>query len=177
MRERTRFPRDRGGRPADEQPRALVESTSMTDTRPMLKLLDRDYLFKLILFLLAYALVPIGEIVLFIYLGNLIGNYLTFALAAVAGIGGALAALSQAQRLRERLNAKIRLGADPGAEFVDGAGILVSAVLLVTPGFVTDVIGYVLLIPAVRSAVGRLIVSKMGRTFRYFQEYLQARVR
>ena len=69
----------------------------------MLKLLDRDYLFKLILFLLAYALVPIGEIVLFIYLGNLIGNYLTFALAAVAGIGGALAALSQAQRLRERL--------------------------------------------------------------------------
>jgi UPF0716 protein FxsA len=149
----------------------------MTDTRLLLRFLDRDYLFKLILFLLVYALVPVAEIVLFIYLGNLIGNYLTFALAAVAGIGGALAALSQGQRIGGRLEAKIRQGADPGAELVEGAGILAAAILLVTPGFITDVLGYVLLIPAVRTAVGRLIVRKMGRTFGSFREYLQAHVR
>ena len=147
----------------------------MTDTRLLLRFLDRDYLFKLILLLLAYSLVPIAEIVLFIYLGNLIGNYLTFALAAVAGIGGGFAALSQGQRTRERLMAKIRQGEDPAQEFVDGAGLLVSGVLLVTPGFMTDVLGYVLLIPVVRAAAGRLVVKKLGRTFSDIHDYLRAR--
>ena len=149
----------------------------MTDTRLLLRFLDRDYLFKLILLLLAYSLVPIAEIALFIYLGNLIGNYLTFALAAVAGIGGGFAALSQGQRTRERLMAKIRHGEDPTQEFVDGAGLLVSGVLLVTPGFMTDVLGYVLLIPAVRAAAGRLVVKKLGRTFSDIHDYLRARAR
>jgi UPF0716 protein FxsA len=149
----------------------------MTDTRLLLRFLDRDYLFKLILFLLAYSLVPIAEIILFICLGNLIGNYLTFALAAVAGTGGAFVALSQGQRTRERLMAKIRQGKDPSQEFVDGAGILVSGVLLVTPGFITDAFGYALLIPVIRAAVGRLIVKKMGRTFSDIHDYLRARAR
>ena len=149
----------------------------MTDTRLLLKFLDRDYLFKLILLLLAYSLVPIAEIVLFIYLGNLIGNYLTFALAAVAGIGGGFAALSQVQRTRERLMTKIRQGEDPTQEVVDGAGLLVSGVLLVTPGFVTDVLGYVLLIPVVRAAAGRLVVKKLGRTFSDIHDYLRTRAR
>ena len=51
----------------------------------MLKFLDRDYLFKLILALLAWSLVPLGEIFLFIYLGSLIGNSLVLMLAAVTG--------------------------------------------------------------------------------------------
>jgi UPF0716 protein FxsA len=157
--------------PDDAQARALVESPPMTDTRPLLRFLDRDYLFRLILFLLAYSLVPIAEIILFISLGNLIGNYLTFALAAVAGIGGAFVALTQGQRTRERLMARIRQGEDPSREFINGAGILV------TPGFITDALGYVLLIPVVRAAVGRLLVKKSGRTFSAIHDYLRARAR
>ena len=42
----------------------------------MLTFLDRDFLFKLILALLVYSLLPLGEIFLFVYIGSLIGNYL-----------------------------------------------------------------------------------------------------
>jgi UPF0716 protein FxsA len=148
----------------------------MTDTRPLLRLLDRDYLFKLILFLLAYSLVPIAEIILFVYLGSLIGNYLTFAIAAVAGIGGALVMLSQARRTRERLREKIRRGADTGEDLAEAAGILLSGVLLVTPGFITDALGYVLLVPAVRAAAGRLIVRRLGPAVGDIHDYLRARL-
>jgi UPF0716 protein FxsA len=148
----------------------------MTDTRPLLRLLDRDYLFKLILFLLAYSLVPIAEIILFVYLGNLIGNYLTFAIAAVAGTGGALVALSQARRTRERLREKIRRGADTAGELAEGAGILLSGVLLLTPGFITDALGYVLLVPSVRAAAGRLVLKRLGPAVGDIHQYLRARL-
>jgi UPF0716 protein FxsA len=148
----------------------------MTDTRPLARFLERDYLFKLILFLLVYAAVPVGEIFLFIWLGNLIGNYLTFALAAVAGVVGAFVALSQAMRMREKLREKLGRGADAGVDpLVDAAGLLVSAVLLLTPGFFTDLVGYVLLVPAARSAVGRFVVRKMGRSADDVRAYLLAR--
>jgi UPF0716 protein FxsA len=145
----------------------------MTEARVLRRVLGGDYLFKLILFLLAYSIVPIGEIIFFIYLGNLIGNYYTFALAAVAGIGGALVGLGQAQRTLQRLKARIRQGEYPGQEFVDFAGILVGAVLLLTPGFITDALGYILLIPVVRDAVGRAIAKKLDRSFHEIYDYLR----
>jgi UPF0716 protein FxsA len=149
----------------------------MTDTRPLARFLERDYLFKLILFLLVYAAVPVGEIFLFIWLGNLIGNYLTFALAAVAGVVGAFVALSQGLRIWAKLREKLGRGADPTEQLVDAAGLLVSAVLLVTPGFFTDLVGYALLVPAARVAVGTFVVRKMGRTVEDVRAYLLVRAR
>jgi UPF0716 protein FxsA len=145
----------------------------MTEARLLIKFLDRDYLFKLIGFLAAYSVVPIGEIIFFIYLGNLIGNYYTLALAAIAGVGGALAALGQAQRTLAKLKAKVRQGEYPGQEFVDIAGILAASLLLITPGFITDVLGYILLVPVVRDAVGRAIVKKLERSFHEIYGYLR----
>jgi UPF0716 protein FxsA len=145
----------------------------MTEARLLIKFLDRDYLFKLIAFLLAYSVVPIGEIIFFIYLGNLIGNYYTIALAAVAGVGGALAALGQAQRTLAKLRARVREGEYPGQELIELAGILAASLLLLTPGFITDVLGYVLLVPVVRDAVGRAVVRKLDRSFHEIYDYLR----
>ncbi len=111
----------------------------------MLAFLEKDYLFKLLLVLLAYALVPLGEIFFFLYLGSLIGNYLVLVLAAVTGVLGALAGVAQARRLSEAARG------GPAAEL---AGLAAAALLLITPGFITDVIGLLLLIPSVRTWTG-----------------------
>ncbi|MGA2380867.1 MAG: FxsA family protein [Spirochaetia bacterium] len=131
----------------------------MTMTRLVLKFLDRDYLFKLILALLAWSLVPLGEIFLFIYLGSLIGNSLVLMLAAVTGGVGVCVGISEARRALSRLRAALASGTHPGRDIVDVAGLLVSALLMITPGFVTDAAGFLLLVPSLRAWAGRRVAS------------------
>ena len=148
-------------------PRAMIEF------RLFLRFLDREFLVKLIFILLLYSLVPLGEIFLFLFLGDLIGNYLILAIAAVVGLVGILFAVGQIRRTLERLRGKIRRSQYPGKEFVDLAGILVSSVLLLTPGFITDFAGFLLLIPFFREALGRAIAKRMDKSFKEVYEYLR----
>ncbi|HTP57339.1 MAG TPA: hypothetical protein VMM82_00385, partial [Spirochaetia bacterium] len=64
----------------------------MRELRLLIRLIEKDYLFKLIFALLLYSLVPLAEVFFFIYLGNLIGNWLVIVLAALAGLPGVLIA-------------------------------------------------------------------------------------
>jgi UPF0716 protein FxsA len=125
----------------------------------MLVLFDRDFLFKLILALLAWSLVPLGEIFLFIFLASLIGNSLVLILAAVAGVVGVCAGISQARRAASRLRAALANGSYPGRDAADLGGLIVSALLLITPGFVTDMAGFLLLVPSLREWAGRRLAS------------------
>jgi UPF0716 protein FxsA len=145
----------------------------MKETHHFINAVGRDFFFKLIGILLLYSLVPLAEIFLFIYLGELIGNYLVLIIAAVAGMGGALIAFSHAQGARERLRAQLHAGRYPGREFADLAGIIVSAILLITPGFITDLCGYLLLVPALRDGLRRIMKDKLDKSFKDIYEYLR----
>jgi UPF0716 protein FxsA len=123
---------------------------------------DRSYLFKVILLLLLFSLIPLGEIIFFVYLGNVIGNYLILVIAAVAGLPGALIILSRMRRMAAALRrSKIRSKEETGVLL----GLCAGALLLITPGFVSDACGYLLFIPAVRRAVGRFIARKLPAGF------------
>jgi UPF0716 protein FxsA len=130
------------------------------------RLIERDLLFKLIGLFLLFALVPLGEIFLFVYLGSLVGNFLVLFLAVAAGIAGAAVAFRQAQRELQRLKDRLASGRDPSADFAELAGIILGAVLLVTPGFITDLCGYALFVPRVRrwagERVAKLLASRLG---------------
>ena len=139
----------------------------------MLAFLDRDYLFKLILALLVYSLVPIGEIFLFVYIGSLIGNYLVLILAAVAGVGGALAGIAQARRSASGLRAALARGSHAGPQLVDAAGLMAAAIFLVTPGFLTDIAGFLLLVPSLRVWVGRRVASVLRKRSREVYDRLK----
>jgi UPF0716 protein FxsA len=132
----------------------------------MLTFLDRDFLFKLILALLVYSLVPLGEIFLFVYIGSLIGNYLILILAALVGVAGAMAGLGQVRRTVSGLRELLARGGYAGPQLVDLAGLVVAAILLVTPGFITDVAGYLLLVPSLRARVGRRFAALMRKQYR-----------
>ncbi len=133
----------------------------MTPIRLLLAFFDRDYLFKVILVLLAWSLVPLGEIILFIYLGTLIGNSLVLILAALVGAVGALVGVVQIRRAAVSLRAALARGSHPGRDAVDMAGLLASALLLITPGFVTDAAGFLLLVPSLRGWIGKRIAESL----------------
>ena len=145
----------------------------MRELRLILRYMDRDFLFKMIFVLLLYALVPLAEIFLFLYLGDLIGNYLILVIAAVAGLAGVPIALGQIQRSLEKLREKTRAGHPPVRELVDLGEIFAAGILLITPGFITDIMGYLLLVPGIRGTVGRALARRMKRSFRDLYESLR----
>jgi UPF0716 protein FxsA len=145
----------------------------MTEFRLFFKLLDKDFLFRLIFLFLLYSLVPLSEIMLFLYLGDLVGKYFILALAAVAGLLGVLIALGQVRSTLSGIKKKIRAGEYPGKEFMDLAGILIGSIFLLTPGFITDFLGFLLLVPPIRDGLGRLFVRRLDKRFKEVYEYLR----
>lgn len=102
--------------------------------------------------LLAFVAVPIIEIALFIRVGGFIGLWPTLAIVVLTAVLGSALLRRQGLSTIARVQTEIREGRDPSSALAHGALLLVSGILLLTPGFFTDAVGLALLIPAVRAA-------------------------
>ena len=115
------------------------------------------------LFLLfaTFFIVPLIEVALFIAVGGAVGVLPTILLCIASAVLGAVIVRQQGLQTLERLQAKLREGQMPATELAEGAAILAAGLLLITPGFFTDTIGFVLLIPPAR----RRIIGWLGKRF------------
>jgi UPF0716 protein FxsA len=119
---------------------------------------------------LLFVVVPIVEIYFIIQVAHVIGGWETIGLLIIESLIGAWLMKRQGIGALNRVTSAIEQRRAPGKELVDGFLILVAGVLMVTPGFVTDVFGFLLLIPPTRAIVRRLLVArfKQGRYGRVF---------
>jgi len=115
-----------------------------------------------IILLFLFLALPIAEIYVIIQVGNAIGVVPTLALLILDGFAGAALARSQGRAAWERFNLALTNGRVPARETFDGAMIILGGSLLLAPGFITDVVGFALLIPPTR-AVFRSVVARMAR--------------
>jgi len=97
-----------------------------------------------------FVVVPAVEIYLLIQLGQLIGGLQTLGIVLATGLLGSYLAKSQGLAVWNKLSTKLGSGQMPGTELVDGAIILISGTLLITPGVLTDVVGLLGLLPFTR---------------------------
>lgn len=104
---------------------------------------------------LALIAVPLIEIALFIQVGGLIGLLPTLATVLLTAVIGTYLLRKQGGDALRRLQNSLRGGGDPRGPLAHGALILVSGIVLLTPGFFTDAIGFALLVPAIRNVVIR----------------------
>ncbi|SDX39971.1 UPF0716 protein FxsA [Ruegeria halocynthiae] len=116
---------------------------------------------------LAFLLVPIIEIALFIQVGGLIGLWPTLAIVVLTAVLGTFLVRTQGRMALANLQRSFAELDDPTEPLAHGAMILLSGVLLLTPGFFTDAVGFALLIPGIRVAVFRYLKSKA--TITHFQ--------
>ncbi len=103
--------------------------------------------------LIVFIAVPLIEIGLFIQVGGWIGLWPTLAIVLVTAIAGTALVRSQGSQALAQLRANFDNLRDPTEPLAHGAMILFSGALLLTPGFFTDFVGFVLLIPAVRQRI------------------------
>ncbi len=110
------------------------------------------------LFLLA---LPFLEIAGFVIVGRQVGVLNTLALVIASGVLGAILLRIQGFGVMNRIRKELDAGNNPGRELANGVMILVAGVLLLIPGFVTDIIGLLLFLPPVRDLAWRFLKSRV----------------
>ena len=116
-----------------------------------------------LLLVLLFILVPIAEIYVIIQVGQAIGPLATVALLIVDSIAGAWLLRSQGRRAWASFTETLNAGRMPHREILNGALVIIGGAFLLTPGFLTDIVGLLLLIPPTRHAVGRGITRLLLR--------------
>lgn len=102
--------------------------------------------------LIVFIAVPLIEIALFIKVGGAIGLWPTLAIVVLTAVVGTQLMRSQGAAAMGRIRRSFDEMRDPSEPLAHGAMILLAGALLLTPGFFTDACGFLLLVPAVRSA-------------------------
>ncbi len=103
--------------------------------------------------LLLFTLVPLIELTLLIEIGQKIGLWNTIAIVVLTGFIGAALARSEGFGIISRIQSELASGQLPGDSLIDGALVLAGALLLLTPGLITDAFGFALLLPFSRAFV------------------------
>lgn len=116
-------------------------------------------MFPRLLFL--FIAIPVIELVLLIQIGGRIGLWPTVGIIFATAIIGASLTRMQGAMTMARAQKAISEGRTPAAEVLDGLMIVIAGVVLLTPGFLTDAIGFALLIPSVRAACRKRLAESL----------------
>jgi UPF0716 protein FxsA len=116
--------------------------------------MEHEILLSRLIFL--FVAVPLVELAILLQVGQLIGIGPTFALVVVTGVAGAALARRQGLRAFMAVQRELAEGRLPGRSLLDGLAILVGGAFLLTPGILTDVAGFSLLLPTSRKWLQRL---------------------
>ncbi|MEW5745327.1 MAG: FxsA family protein [Nitrospirota bacterium] len=117
-------------------------------------------LFKLFLL---FALVPMLELALLIKVGSVVGTLNTIIIVVLTAVIGAYMVKLEGLRVLFKIQRDVRQGVFPAEELIDGAMILVAGALLLTPGFITDVFGLLLIVPPTRAVIRRWVKGYFKR--------------
>ena len=112
--------------------------------------------------LLLFIVVPIAELAVIIQVGQEIGVLWTVAILVADSVLGSLLMRSQGRAAWGRFNVALQSGRPPAREVLDGVLVIFGGALLLTPGFLTDILGLVLLIPPTRAVVRRVLVRRFA---------------
>ena len=111
----------------------------------------------------AFIAVPILEIYVIIQVGQVIGAWWTILLLIADSIFGSWLIKHEGRRAWQALTTATESGRMPATELADGALILVGGTLMLSPGFVTDIFGIVLILPFTRPVARRLLTRYLSR--------------
>jgi len=120
------------------------------------------------MFFLFFIGIPLIEVMLFITIGKYIGLWNTILIIVTTGIIGAILVKSQGLSILKKGLEEIQSNKIPIQSMIQGIAIIIAGAFLLTPGFLTDTLGAILLIPPFRSKISLFIIEylKKRSTFR-----------
>jgi UPF0716 protein FxsA len=117
------------------------------------------------LLIVLFIVIPIAELYVILKVGDLIGILPTIALLVADSLLGAWLLKSQGRTVWRRFQETMQAGRVPHRELFDGVLVIFGGAFLITPGFLTDIVGVLLLLPPTRALVRRWLIRRGGRMF------------
>ncbi|MEJ2183895.1 MAG: FxsA family protein [Nitrospirota bacterium] len=116
-----------------------------------------------------FCTIPVVELALLVYVGSRIGVLETIAIVVFTGVSGAFLVRSEGLGVLRRFRENVQRGVFPSEEILDGSMVLVAGALLLTPGFLTDILGFLLVFPPSRKRIKRFVRRYIDRHFMEFR--------
>ncbi len=118
---------------------------------------------RLLALIALFIALPLAELYVILKVGDAIGVFWTILLLAADSVAGSMLLRSQGRAVWRRFNQTLSEGRMPHREVQDGVLVIFGGAFLITPGFITDVFGLILLLPPTRSLVRRYGMRAVGR--------------
>ena len=118
----------------------------------------------LVRLVLLFTLLPLVELAVLLWIAERTSWWFTVGLVIFTGVLGAALARHQGLRCWRQFRLRLAQGEVPAAELLDGLMILLAAAVLVTPGVITDCLGFLLLVPPLRRQVRRRLAERLRAT-------------
>ena len=125
--------------------------------------------------LILFIVVPVAELYVLIEVGKKIGSLTTIGIIIFTGILGAYLVKNQGFMILKKIQNDLNDGIMPGDSLIQGAIVLAGGILLLTPGFVTDTVGFIFLIPVSRNVIKKYLLKwlkgKIEKGNVYYKEF------
>ena len=119
--------------------------------------------------LILFIIVPLVELYLLAIVGGRVGLPATILLVVLTGAWGAYLAKSQGLSILAKIQFETSAGRVPTAELLDGLLVLIGGVVLLTPGLLTDLVGFLLMVPSFRAIIRNRVKAKFAAQIRGFK--------
>jgi UPF0716 protein FxsA len=117
----------------------------------------------LVALIVVFIVVPIAELYVILQVGDAIGALWTIVLLVADSLLGSVLLRTQGRTVWRRFNAALGEGRMPHREVIDGVLVIFGGAFLITPGFLTDIVGLLLLIPPTRALIRPLLIRRLGK--------------
>jgi UPF0716 protein FxsA len=117
----------------------------------------------LLALILVFIVLPLAELYVILKVGDSIGWAPTILILVVDSLLGSVLLRTQGRSIWGRFNKALAEGRIPHREVMDGVLVIFGGAFLITPGFITDILGLILLIPPTRAVVRRIVQRRLGR--------------
>lgn len=116
--------------------------------------------------ILLFTIIPLIELYLLIQIGKHLGALTTVMMVFITGMAGGLLVKSQGLSIYRRIRRDLQEGTVPTESLLDGLFILIAGALLITPGLLTDIVGFLLMIPISRKWLKKQLTKKFRQKFK-----------
>jgi UPF0716 protein FxsA len=128
----------------------------------------------LVRLIILFTIVPLAELYILLKVGKYLGAFLTILIVVITGILGGLLARSQGLSIYQSIRDDMGNGIVPTDGLLDGLFILIAGILLVTPGLMTDISGFLLMVPILRKWIKVHLKNRLKRNFEAGHIHMQS---
>lgn len=145
----------------------------MFEIRTLIRFFDTGFILKFLISVMLISILPIVEVYLYIFLSCRISTYLIIAALTGSSLTGLIFSYGLIKSRLKIIKTSINDGEYPERDFFILTGLFIAGILLITPGFIGDLIGIFILIPSISKKIGYFLTRPMEDKVKELYEYIK----